>query len=339
MIELSPEQVAFWIEKAGQGDVHALAELQHALHPALKGHIQVEFAGATPEVVEEIASLIWEKVRASLGQSAAQGGYDPSRGSFYTYVTKRIGRFIILQERRKDWRRRRREQPLAHPADEITEETTDTPDTEKPAPDELAAQLEEKRLWLDAFVEVFRLTFLCGGYPHQQLAFGYSKLIYGRAVQGSSKQVDQRHGAIKLQQLTDDFLADYQAQAGLDPEHFEALSRAIEPVRKRNACLIEDLVQLSPVLRDQLETCHGRLNGNLSLRDFYTRRGFSCAIPDWCSKVEHRVRASLGLEETGRLDDALASMASRLDEGPIEPAGCSHCKLRNAPPCGATQAP
>ena len=64
---------------------------------------------------------------------------------------------------------------------------------------------EERRLKFEALRLNMVITFLCGGYPHQLLAFGYSKLIYGtpspRRIEGKAAKVDEEHSAESLENL------------------------------------------------------------------------------------------------------------------------------------------
>jgi len=73
-----------------------------------------------------------------------------------------------------------------------------------------AAVAEEAcRLRLAALLELHRLTLLCGGYPHEQLAFLFAKSLYGqpsnRAIEGDPERVDREHGSTALGDLLETY--------------------------------------------------------------------------------------------------------------------------------------
>ena len=108
------------------------------------------------DMVQEIWAEAWERIH----RGPNQGGYDPQKGRFYTWVVY-VARYKIL-----DWWRKRREH-VGLPEDA---------DGQLPAgpflpPDDRDASTERLRLLVSC--ELFRLSFLCGGYPHEQLAFGW----------------------------------------------------------------------------------------------------------------------------------------------------------------------
>ncbi|MBU0753712.1 MAG: hypothetical protein KJ645_01140, partial [Planctomycetes bacterium] len=69
--------------------------------------------------------------------------------------------------------------------------------------------------------------------------------------------------------------------------------------------------------RKQFQKMLAHRVADTALQDYYAQRrgGYTSAIPDWCYKVEERVRKVL-------------------HEGS---KACSRCKLRDLPPCCATE--
>jgi hypothetical protein len=74
--------------------------------------------------------------------------------------------------------------------------------------------------------------------------------------------------------------------------------------------------------------------GDTCLRNYYTARGYQAAIPDWCYKVEARVRSVLGIVQGGRTDEHVEEVLTRVEGDAVSLLGCGRCKLRDVPPCG-----
>ena len=91
------------------------------------------------------------------------------------------------------------------------------------------------------------------------------------------------------------------------------LEESLSPLRKRLPVKVEKLMEKDKASLDQHQPMAGRVVGKTCLKDYYQRRkgGHTAAIPDWCYKVEDRVRRVLDLG----------------------PKACSRCKLRHLSPC------
>ena len=332
MSEPNKDPTLALVTAAQAGDPEAFNQLVSSFERALKGFILGRIPELMKDDVDDIAQEVWLAVLTRLRLAGGTDAYDPAKGAFYTWLTTCRAKYIVKQWVTRVLRRTSRESP-ASPDENVEERTQEPAGLEEGHPDAIARFEEQLRLRLAVFNEVLRLAFLCGGYPHQQLAFGYSKLLYGRTVQGDSRKVDAQHGHVPLAPLCEDFWRDYCAAVSLDAEASRRLSDYLAPVRTRAAMFVEDLFKFSPVLLAQLRAFHGRVAGTLSFRDHYTQRGFTTAIPDWCDKVARRVRAVLGLESDAALEETVEELAVRGTEGPLTPRGCQRCKLRDASPC------
>jgi DNA-directed RNA polymerase specialized sigma24 family protein len=336
MAELSADEVLKLVEAARAGDREAFDRLAGAVHQALVGFTKAKIRSANrDEDAQDLAQEVWADVLIAITLTAAEGGYDPAKGRFYTYV---INRFVIpkiLQFNEREARRRRLQESLDERDED--QEPLQIPDPNKRNRPDWAITAEFLWLRSRAFSELFRLVFLCGGYPHQQLVFGFSKHIYGRqshrGIEGDPEGVDKKHGAALLSQLTDDYWTAYRKVSDLDPVERSRLQGFLSPLRMRLALEVGELVALSQTLYDNLKRLHHRIVGTTCLRDYYTARGFGMAIPDWCDKVEKRVRAVLGLDVDATGEEIFDEVVEKLLDGPIEPMGCGRCKLRHVSPC------
>ncbi len=320
---LSKEEEFELIEQARRGDQDVFARLVDIYTKPLVGYISVGISGNRKDA-EELAQSVWLKVMEDIQKPSEDGGYDPEKGRFYTYITNRFAQYEVLK-----WCSR----------EQIQEEIDIQADSEQ-RPD-VALLVKEKR-YLEACVhsKLFRLIFLCAGYPHQQLAFGYSRLIYGskskggRMIEGDSKTVDSKHGAKPLKNLADSFWIDYQSLLAIGPEESDYFHESLIPLYTRLNLKIADLFELSSSLMNQLSHLQSQYVRSTSLRDYYTdKRGFDEAIPDWCNKVKSRVRAILGLKSMTEPDEDVYGLVASLRGIPPESSVCSRCKLRRVPPC------
>ena len=130
-------------------------------------------ASAAEEIAQNVGLEAWK----SMTESPEEGGFDQSKGVFYSYIINRFAKFHVLQ-----WRRRK-----ARSVEILTGfeggdggRAFKLPDGRGLAPDERLEKEEELRLLVAGYAELFRILFLCGGYPHQQRAFGLSKHVFGR---------------------------------------------------------------------------------------------------------------------------------------------------------------
>ena len=298
MERLTREQMTSLVSLARSGDRGAFDALVRAHHRALVGHIRGR-CRITTEDAEAVAQDIWIQAWEEIGTPPESGGYDSERASFYTFITNRYARFYI-----------RRFCSRTHAPAVLLDDALDVTDV---APDGLMRDWDEARDQFDAYCQLFRLTFLCGGYPHQQLVFGYSKTLYGtpspRGIEGDPLRVDQEVGLLPLEAAFDQFWEDYAEMSGMSASELAELRRCLDPVRVRLPLTPEQLIRPLP---SQLEQVRQKAIGETRLGEYYPARGASAAISDWCDKLERRIRALLGVAPSG---------------------GCGRCKLRHAPPC------
>ena len=274
-----------------------IGRLYREYHEILVGRIFIRivpFRG-TREDAEDIKQKAWTRAIPILRLDPAEGGYDPTRASFPHWFMEAFGKYCI-----KEWLKDRQRRPLPLPPV--------VPAGPNKSPDE--------DVRLEAFKHMFYCTFLCGGYPHEQLAFGLSQVIYGeqsnRGIEGNPQKVEECHADRPLRNLLAEFWEAFKAQQRdvADPQRLAFLDSCLNPVRQRLEC------RKSVLLREHAAGPgynQDPLVGETCLRSYWNPGGrtFTETISDWCFRVKKRVREVV-------------------TKGP---AACQHCKLRHAPPC------
>lgn len=321
------------VEAARRGNRSAFDSLVATSHKALIGFVRGHMPADLVEP-ETVAQKVWVAVWKDIQTPPEEGGFDPGKGSFQAFVRYRHALYILRREIAAKAKLRGRERSL----EQLEEEGGTLGEPEDSAPPSSALSLENEeylRLRLAAFREMFRILFLCGGYPHQQLALAFSKYLYGQ--HGDRVQrVHKQHGATHLDQLVRDFVSgchmvsEMPGEAGLGK-----LENHLSPLLLRLPLKVGKLMEMDKASREHFGKLGRRLAGDTCLADYYAERkgGFTTAIPDWCYKVEKRVRHMLGVSDDRPMEEAL-EQAAEMQEGTRSPA-CARCKLRHLPPCAS----
>jgi DNA-directed RNA polymerase specialized sigma24 family protein len=319
--------------------------LVQVYNKALTGYFQAQIPCILQDA-EDAAQETWLRVWPKFSKLPDEGGYDPARSAFYTYVVQGFARYIVLEKRRQRGKNREVSVPFGTPVEE--DGMPDVPDSASsrpngwsgpsPRPDELSQVAETERRRLEEFHQLHRLVFLCGGYPHQQLAFGFCKIVYGtgstRGIEGDPVRVSDLHGMTPLKMLEEEYVPAFVKESGtLDNISIQRLHEDLGPLKARFAFSVHELVRLDPASSEQFKDRDETQVGVTSMRDYYTgkQRTFPATISDWCDRVGKRVRASLGLRTDSQDPDA--DRRQRTEDGLSTPAVCRHYKLRHLPPC------
>ncbi len=301
-------------EKARKGDKDAFNRLVEIFTLPLIGHILARIGGSRSDA-EDIAQEVWLAAAGSIRLKPQEGGFDIHKGGYYNYLINRYAKFKIRQWKQKQ--KRNREYPF--PADRefkgLYPQIKDS--DESSSPDALLHFMEEREQKAKQYWELLRIVFLCGGLPHQQISFLYSKIIYGRksprGIEGNPKKVNERHGAESLNKLHEKFWKCFKAAAQIDESIIEGRRHYSDPLKKRLQLKVQTLVGNDSRLMKYLAKILNIQAAETNLADYYAEfaGGYSTAVPDWCYKVERRIRTVL----SGKGDS------------------CRRCKLKNLPPC------
>ncbi len=300
-------------------------------HRPLIGYFRA-IVPCSEEEAEDLVQETWASVYTKYSNDPGEGGYDPSIAGFYTYVKHGFARYIALRKRRQLGKLK--ESPLD--ADVWSEQNLNPPDSEDPGPERILIELEKARNRFFAVLELLKLLFLCGGYPHQQLAFGYSQTIYGRqsnrGIEGNPAKVDLKCGEKTLDTLSRSFFHDYIQESGIDDLHHQKLIKScLDPLTTRLPSSIEELMRLDRASLEHYKKLHPNRAAQTCLRDYYAehKKGYTSAIPDWCNKVARKIRSCSNLKQDPESGDETFV-------GPQQTGEClyrNRCKLRHLPPC------
>ncbi len=296
------------VDAARTGSESALNQLARRYHKPLVGFV-LSRIGCSREDAEDIAQDVWLKVFSDLHKSPAEGGYDAGKGAFYTFIINRYAKFHLLQYIERT--RRRGTEAFGGDEDDSSHIDPQIAD-DQPTIDVVMVDEEDNALRASAIEECFRLTFRYGGYPHQVLAFGYSKLVYGqstqreasgpvkrmpkrkREIEGDPKRVDNEHGGNPLTLVASSFWSDYSQVSGLDDSTLARMHTYLEPTRQRLILQLAELARDNKAFRDHHGALLRQVVGETHIRDYYGSRGLN-AIADWCDKVQNRIREKLGI--------------------------------------------
>ena len=333
MTEDPNQDVNEFVEAARRGDRGAFDRLVAASHKALIGFIRGHMPADLVEP-ETVAQKVWVAVWQDIQTPPEQGGFDPEKGSFQAFVRYRHALYILRREIAAKAKLRGRESSL----ERLEEESGALGEPEDSAPPSPALSLENQeylRLRLAAFQGMFRVLFLCGGYPHQQLAVAFSKYIYGQ--HGDRVQrVHNQHGTTHLDRLVDDFVRACKKVSEIPGEPgLGKLKDHLSPLLLRLPLKVGKLMEMDKASREHFGKLGRHLSGDTCLADYYAERkgGFTAAIPDWSYKVEKRVRQVLGVSDERPMDESLEKAAGMQGQENKTTAACARCKLRHLPPC------
>jgi DNA-directed RNA polymerase specialized sigma24 family protein len=271
--------------ECNRGRDEAFQKLVKAYDPALRSYLRSQvliynlcgfvesgsqmYAAAT-STADELAHDVWTDV---LIRESESRGYDRVH-SFYTYLVNVVAMGAVAKVRRQ-----RREGPI----EDLPDEEGEPLDGPEPLDDAMLA----------AFDALFRVLFLCGGYPHQQLAFAYSKVIYGatskgdRRVEGKSSAVYEEHSDERLNDLASRFWQDFCLRSRASRLDLEETRQSMAPLY----CRLEYTASEALARDVQFTGAPDQVLGTSVLKDYYGTVVGPRAISDWCDKVGKRVRA------------------------------------------------
>jgi len=314
----------------------SLTELNQLIklhHTALAGFISCRISGDFSNA-ENIAQNVWIDVTVNWYKNPSEGGFDPIKGTFFNYVINRFAKFHIRR-----YRTARSQQPVLKSLRENSENALQSliEAGSSESAEENLIRVSELDLVNKVFLELFRITFLCGGYPHQQLAFAFSRHIYGtkspRGIEGKPGKLESEFADTDLETLTHLYLRHYQRASDLPDKYFQLLKTHLQPLVLRSDTTLKELLRYSSRLLKQLGEYSECKTGKTSISMYISSRGFKTSVSDWCDKLERRIKTVLGLKKKGNPEDLLKEEVQSKSSLNILPGSCSRCKLRHLNPC------
>jgi hypothetical protein len=342
---LSSQEESLLTGAASNGDRAAFASLYSAFNGAVIGSILRKLTWIGRDEAKEIAQKVWIETWEKIRMPSESGGFDNSKGRFFTWLYSYIIKFAILDHGAA----RSTEIPLSHLSRSEDEEGEDRmscmadPDTEN-SPDivlekkeELRKQAEKLRRIYLAYGELLRWLFLCGGYPHQQLAYAFSKLIFGhesnRGIEGSPQRLRTEYAEIPLVSLQRVFWESYSKESRIPGDILNTCKCHMHPLDKRLTLSVKELTRLDHASNNQFAPFLNSMVAETFFKQYWEnhRSGFISAVPDWCYKVKQRLLCLFGLEKTAEEKDLIRSLVT--EEKAIGNKHCNRCKLRHVAPC------
>jgi DNA-directed RNA polymerase specialized sigma24 family protein len=323
-----------------------------AHHQALIGYFRLNL-WCDQQRAEDAAQETWKRVIKRFHNppdSPTRAGYNADVGAFYTWVVAGFATYIVRQLQKK--KKTEVVLPPPGPGPEPPPEPVD----QAPGPDEMAQIEDDLLMQTTSFRQVHRLVFHCGGYPHQQLAYGFSVCLNShpsnRGMEGAPAQVGYQHGGTALAKLADQYVLEFVRQSGVADVH--RLEADLEPLRERLQVSVRKLVRTDPASAELFKPIADREVADTCLRDYHvgptmvgkkrvgSKRAFPAAIADWCYKVKLRVQARVSKDDDESADEATAEAAAVVPaappDQPLTLPVCRRCMLRHLAPCDDTAA-
>lgn len=300
------------IGQARGGDEAAFQRLRDRFHLPLVG-IVADKTGWAHEQAREAVDLVWDEGREFILRSPGEGGYGASgRGSFPYYIWNHCISWAGTYERNTDEgdvagpdraklhavkieRPRKGEEPLV--------DAEGRPRDVPVPPRDSAGRTAEEGALTEAMFVLLEVLFLPAiGYPHQQLSFGFSKLIYGRESEGGGMYGDptqtvQNHASAQLAALTADFAQGYAELVALTSPDHTRIQAALEPLRARLPATVAALVRGDGESERHCAGFAEQLVGETRLENYFAAWGGDGvkAITNWSNRVKERVKRWLRL--------------------------------------------
>lgn len=291
-----PSAVAAQVAAARGGDASAYAWLQERFHRPLVGLVVLK-TGWEHRHADQAVRGNWVERRPDILRPPASGGYDPE-GSllFHSYIWKHCIAWSTLYEAGD-------RHPPTVPLGTGAGEERDLPDEVQPLPDAAELEREHARTLSEAMHLLLEWLFRPEtGYPHQQLAFGFAKLIYGepspRGLEGDPGRTVSAHGSTRLAGLTGEFGRAYADLFRFCPLDRERVERALDPLRNRLPWRVSELAAGDRESAAQWAGFSRRRVGKTALRDYFGAwhgDGIK-AVTNWANRVKSRIERALGRE-------------------------------------------
>ena len=296
------------VEKVLEGENRAYDELLRGLEPQLKGFMAGQLAprpeASVDEAMQELRIYLFRRLDR----------YDPQYPLivFARALGKNVAKRFLYK---KDGL-----VPLRGGDEDDSDWSDDlTPMELAPLPENLRAVLGENRFASPdgppppsrAFLELFELFLRYGGYPHQQVSFAYSILIWGKAkskrsrgsgkegrpaltafgtgkvpVTGDPDRVVEEVGPRPLRTSCSDMMDEIRLGMALDDGF---LTRAAGPLYSRLELTGSKLFSRDATSRRLFSSLEEQLIGDTRLREYFGKDQRK-SISDWTRTVKERVK-------------------------------------------------
>ncbi|MDD5018465.1 MAG: hypothetical protein PHO15_10230 [Eubacteriales bacterium] len=315
------------LDKVKAGDTSAFDKIVALYQKPLFGYMKVRIYGYQEADLEDLSQIIWLDVLKKTSLPYEDGGYDPKASAFYTYLTRRVAEYSI-----KQWfdRKKKGREFLVDINDQAINALSDTD-----IPERVYELEEEMHLRVYAYQALFRLVFLCGGYPHQQLAFGFAKLVYGkqsnRALEGRILDFYNSNKTYPLSYLLNRFKKEYASASFFEQEELERIYLLLRPVEIRLELAVKELMQYDGISLDYHGDIAAKLVKDTSIKEYCEKDGkeksgkeISDTISNWCYRLKKRLKNIITVDSIDDLSETEILNGNQK---------CGYCNLKKIPPC------
>ncbi|MDH7576943.1 MAG: sigma-70 family RNA polymerase sigma factor [Bacillota bacterium] len=320
---LSREQELALVELARKDDEAAFTQLKQSFDRAVSGYINsiIEQKGDAEDILQNVWTSVWLNINL----------YKPEIARFYTFI-RMIASYEIRNYFKRLKKRREKENlfsDLAGPADVDPENA--------PAEDIIVESLRRKQAgtWKweenieeelinkeraeeanDFYLSLLRTVFSIGGYPHQVIAFAFSKLIFPCDLSSDKNTTGRKSGCPErvvrelfdkpLEQLSILLEQLYIKYSGISKDEISQVFEILHlKMDKTLSEVVDEKLDKTTWNLLRAKGLLGEKVGRTSLRDYYEtnnssrgdegginqkRRKPEDAVSDWSYKVQQRVK-------------------------------------------------
>jgi hypothetical protein len=288
---------------------------------------------------EPVAVQVWRDRRERILRAPEAGGYDP-KGSllFQSYLWKECcnpwreqydraikpqtsaptppsGRATNPKDQEVGLAAVKPESRIARDSTRVdpTGRERDFADSDQPPPGQRLVDQEADEVIAEAMFLLMEMLFRPEtGYPHQQLGFAFSKLIYGapsaRGIQGDPTRLLTEKADTALDKLTEEFEEAYTAMLGAEGWQRDRIRRAVMPLKSRLGQTLEQTFCKDPASRDIFAHLAAKHVSESTLNEYLAAWSKPApeAVAEWCFRVRRNIVK--GLSKMG-----LAGMTALLD--------------------------
>lgn len=259
----------------------------------------------------EAVNRLWEEERGCILRAPEEGGYALSaRGQFHYHVWNHCTAWSAQYDRKTfadgDGLAGPLQRHAVTPEDKLKPllpiEDSEGRPHEIPVEQDFEAddgsgRSPDARARCEAMFVLLEVLFLPSiGYPHQQLSFGFSKLLYGRVnpggIYGDPTRTVRDHGSALLKLLAEDLAKAYADLVALTPADHARVQGALTPLRVRLPVTVAEMIKGDRESELQCSVFADRQVGATQLQDYFGAwKGDGVkAITNWSNRVKERVQ-------------------------------------------------
>ncbi len=254
------------IKKASNGDKEAFDKLYKNYHNSIKGYIVSHLVDRS--YTEDIEQETWSKISQIICD------YDPKRGSFYSFIRYWAG-IMVLRVNSKIFKWWKEQLFSEFPDEGESENGEESIDRKNFKPSDTSPEY-----FLEKCEKFLKITFKCGGLPHQLIAFGFNKLLTG----WGPNEIVEELSSERLKVLTEKLIMDYKQESKL-PDYI--VDKAFKPLKKKMRKKVKDVLGQRD-LENLYEKLLDKIIGVTKLENYYGKNPVG-NIADWSYKVREKV--------------------------------------------------